>query len=256
MRKLLLVLMVLSMVFMINSFTLADDSYEDYEGYYEEMEEFESPEYARTVNDDVYIMGNVGIDTTTPQGKLQIGNGDGSIKFLHLGDLWMGAQGYITAEDTLYLNLDGNSDGIGDLHIAKGLGEGNIIGTELVIIKNNGKVGIGTTSPDYTLHVNGTIGTTNEGQVHSDYVFEPDYKLRSLEELEAFIEKEKHLPGVVTDPERAPNVDLLKLNGKLLEKIEELTLYVIKQNKALKSQDNELKALKEEVAKLKNNPAQ
>lgn len=108
-----------------------------------------------------------------------------------------------------------------------------------------GSVGIGTTAPAYTLHVNGTIGTTNSGQVHSDYVFEQGYDLMNLNELEGFIKKEKHLPGIITDPEKTPDIDLLSLNGKLLAKIEELTLYIIDQNK-------KILALEEKVGRLED----
>ena len=53
-------------------------------------------------------------------------------------------------------------------------------------------------------------------------MIEPGYDLRSLEELEEFINKEKCLPEVVTDPKKAPQIDVLALNGKLFAKIEVL----------------------------------
>lgn len=79
----------------------------------------------------------------------------------------------------------------------------------------------------------------------ADYVFEKDYKRMSLEEVEKFVNENKHLPNVPTTTEMmASGSDLIKTDAKLLEKIEELTLYMIEMNK-------EIKALKVENAKLK-----
>lgn len=74
--------------------------------------------------------------------------------------------------------------------------------------------------------------------VAADYVFEEDYKLRSLEEVETYIKANKHLPGVAPAAETEKGIKVGEFNEKLLEKIEELTLYVIelkKQNDTLKS---------------------
>ncbi|MBD3316982.1 MAG: hypothetical protein GF344_14430 [Chitinivibrionales bacterium] len=65
-----------------------------------------------------------------------------------------------------------------------------------------------------------------------DYVFEPDYKLRDLGELEEYVKKEKHLPEVPSANEMVEGgVDLGELNMVFLKKIEELTLYTIAQQK-------------------------
>lgn len=79
----------------------------------------------------------------------------------------------------------------------------------------------------------------------ADYVFEPSYKLLSLEKVEAFVKANKHLPNVPSAEEMAKNgLDVMQTTSKLMEKIEELTLYMIEMNK-------EIKALKEENSKLK-----
>lgn len=79
----------------------------------------------------------------------------------------------------------------------------------------------------------------------ADYVFEKDYKRMTLEEVEKFVNENKHLPNVPTTTEMISNgSDLIKTDAKLLEKIEELTLYMIEMNK-------EIKALKAENEKLK-----
>lgn len=79
----------------------------------------------------------------------------------------------------------------------------------------------------------------------ADYVFEEGYKVMPLEEVEAYITENKHLPNVPTTAEMIINGnDLQKTDAKLLEKIEELTLYLIEMNK-------EIKSLKAENTKLK-----
>jgi hypothetical protein len=79
-----------------------------------------------------------------------------------------------------------------------------------------------------------------------DYVFEPDYKLMEIEELEQFIAREKHLPNVPKAREfKEKGIDLSRFQMKLLEKAEELTLYIVQQQRtiaALKSQNSTLDA--------------
>ena len=78
-----------------------------------------------------------------------------------------------------------------------------------------------------------------------DYVFSQDYELMSLEETEAYIQTNHHLPGVKSAEEMEADgkMDLAAMNLKLLEKVEELTLHLIEQN-------NRMKALEDENAKL------
>ncbi|WP_461639621.1 hypothetical protein [Labilibaculum euxinus] len=107
--------------------------------------------------------------------------------------------------------------------------------------RRSGNVGIGTTSPTAKLEVNGTIKATEikvEAQT-ADFVFEEDYELKSLEEVEQFVQTNKHLPDIPSAKEMKENgVGLAEMNKLLLQKVEELTLYVIelkKENKAIKS---------------------
>lgn len=75
-----------------------------------------------------------------------------------------------------------------------------------------------------------------------DHVFEPDYKLMPLPELEKFIQKNKHLPGIPTATEVVKDgLDLGKMNALLLQKVEELTLHVIELKKELEETKKHLK---------------
>ena len=76
-------------------------------------------------------------------------------------------------------------------------------------------------------------------------MFEPDYKLRSLEATEAYIKAHKHLPEIPSAAEMEENgIQLKEMNLKLLQKIEELTLYIIDQNKKIEKMKNEIDTLK------------
>jgi hypothetical protein len=118
-------------------------------------------------------------------------------------------------------------------------------------IYNNtsGNVGIGTTdTKGYKFAVNGDA-IFNKVKVKSyenwpDYVFQHGYPLLSLEEIEAFIKLNNHLPGVPSSTEVKMNgIDLAENQVLLLKKIEELTLLVIDQNKRLEEQAKKLAEL-------------
>jgi hypothetical protein len=80
---------------------------------------------------------------------------------------------------------------------------------------------------------------TDSGAKWPDYVFEPSYKLRNLSELEAFIRQNKHLPGLPSQAEIShQGIPLVSTQKALVEKVEELTLYII----ALQKQIDSLKA--------------
>ena len=112
-----------------------------------------------------------------------------------------------------------------------------------------GNVGIGTITPDsgYKLTVKGKI-STREVKVTAtaggaDFVFEDTYKLPTLKTVEQFIAKNKHLPEIASAKEMEKNgIHLAEMNIKLLQKIEELTLYTIQQQKELETQQIALEA--------------
>ena len=90
---------------------------------------------------------------------------------------------------------------------------------------------------DKVLRVNGTIIATEmdvQSNVWADNVFEPDYELKSLAEIETYIKANKHLPEIPTTTEVKENgINIAKMNMLLLKKVEELTLLMIDQNKKI-----------------------
>ncbi len=102
----------------------------------------------------------------------------------------------------------------------------------------------------YAAYITGGILTekvrvaTVAGGFWADYVFEPTFKLRSFDELESFIKLNKHLPDVPSSKEVSQNgIDLAQTDALLLQKIEELTLYMIEQNKKINNLEKKVKRL-------------
>ncbi|HMG68470.1 MAG TPA: hypothetical protein VK588_12320, partial [Chitinophagaceae bacterium] len=118
-----------------------------------------------------------------------------------------------------------------------------------------GSVGIGTNAPGpYKLAVEGTIGArkikVTQANPWADYVFEKDYQLPSLKEIETYIQQYKHLPEVPSAQEvNRDGLDLGDNQAMLLKKIEELTLYVIDINKKLEKLSIENSELKKKLKK-------
>jgi hypothetical protein len=126
--------------------------------------------------------------------------------------------------------------------------------THIIRFNYDGKVGIGTLSPTELLTVNGTIKAEELvlTPVGADYVFEDDYRLRSLNEIEAYIQENQHLPEIPSAEEmEKEGMGTGKLQSKLLQKVEELTLYMIEMNKNQDIQSNRLRVLEEENKSLK-----
>jgi|GEM_PF-4747250 len=109
---------------------------------------------------------------------------------------------------------------------------------------------------NYLLTVDGEIlaeGITIQNSTSwPDYVFEDDYALRSLDEVDAFVKENKHLPGVPSAKDVEEGVSVGEMQRVLLEKVEELTLYVIDQNKELETMRSENASLKTRISEIEN----
>ncbi len=185
--------------------------------------------------------GNVGIGTSTPSANLEIrGNG----LRLKLSDTGPEQETNITYSTTSYgiWQTGVNNTGGGSWWVYQS-GYGYLMN-----FLSNGNVGIGTTTPKEKLSVNGKI-RAHEIKVETanwpDYVFTKDYQLLPLQQTEQHIKEKGHLPGIPSAAEvKANGIDLGEMNAKLLQKIEELTLHLIEQNKRLSAQEKEINKLK------------
>jgi hypothetical protein len=116
-----------------------------------------------------------------------------------------------------------------------------------------------TPKPGYELSVNGQIVCeeilVQDSANWPDYVFDETYPLQPLDELEAHIKERRHLPGIPTASEvEKEGFSLGDMQKRMMEKIEELTLYVIDQNKKLSAQDERIRQLEAQLLDPKSRP--
>jgi hypothetical protein len=204
--------------------------------------------------------GNVGIGTTTPAAKLDI-----------VGDIYIDNLDWST--DNALRIREGGSNSYGAF-FKYGLNDLLTIGTrnsgsDFIAfqvprgssnVTFNGNVGIGSTNPDQKLTVKGKIHAEEiivDLSVPADYVFQKyytgkselksDYVMPTLAEIESFTKKNHHLPNLPSAQQVQQNgMSLGQMSNALLQKVEELTLYTIEQNKKLMLQQEELERLKKE----------
>ncbi len=227
-----------------------------------------------STNNDLVIDdgGNVGIGNSSPSSKLDIydANFDLSILKLRNGswacnqrtaiEFWNGdSKNHPTSR--IVSKMDGcGTQGEALLFETQTAGETDP--TAKMIIKNNGYIGIGTTDPDAKLAVNGTVHA-KEVKVDlngwPDFVFKKNYPLPTLAAVETHIKENGHLKDIPSEAEVKENgINLGEMDAKLLQKIEELTLYTIEQDKTLKeqkqfmeAQQKQLRSLQKQVNELK-----
>jgi hypothetical protein len=205
---------------------------------------------------------NVGIGTSSPTSKLHLVTGTANQSGLRLENLTSNSPASATGQ-TKFLTVDGSGNVIlGSTTSGGRVGadlwhrSGNTVQSidESAVIIGQG---ISKTPTDYNLFVSKGILTekvkvaVKNASEWSDYVFAPAYKLAPLAEVEQHIKEKGHLPGVPSAAEVVEQgVDMAKMDAKLLEKIEELTLYSIQQQTTIEKQQAELNDIKKLVRQL------
>lgn len=221
----------------------------------------------KVAGDSVYYdQGNVGIGLSSPESLLHIrGYGafpnitnaiSGNTLFLSHGKdaglesmandddgTWGGYLGLGVANSSGLVDKWGiirktSNAGDGSLRFTYGTNRNAHVNGLKFMITNDGHVGIGTSIPQAMLTVNGDIRATEIKVMNDvsvpDYVFSTDYELMNLEEIEEFVQANCHLPGIPSEADvRKDGLNMSEMQLKLLEKIEELTLYIIEQNKRI-----------------------
>lgn len=213
----------------------------------------------------IHSNGNIGINTGTPRSKLHIkGSSERMIFEAEAAQVENSARiGFwelpatSNAEEAHFaIQYDGKKDMLrfkGKVRAA--------LDQDLMVVNRYGAVGIGTilsSNPhNYKLAVNGTIGAKEvkvEGSssTWADFVFEDHYSLPTLQEVESHIREKGHLKDIPSAQEVGEHgINLGEMDAKLLQKIEELTLYMIEQEKKLEKKDKEIKKLREEQESIK-----
>lgn len=209
---------------------------------------------ANTGNYNIYLGSNTGADSQGSN-NIYIGNDAGNEK---------------TGSNNIYIGTSIGTSSSNKLMIDNTSTSTPLIWGDFALdqLKLNGTVGIGgvTTFPTtagtvnvsaYKLFVKGGI-LTEEVRVSlqntwADYVFNKEYKLKPLQEVEQFITDNGHLPNVPSAAQvKQDGIELGDMARIQQEKIEELTLYLIEQNKRIEKQDKELEELKAAVKALSN----
>ncbi|WP_291287618.1 pyocin knob domain-containing protein [Flavobacterium sp.] len=217
---------------------------------------------ANTFAGNQIINGNVGIGTETPIGLLDIRkttlNAGGKSIVNIIGSTWAGDGAALVLtqlwNDRSYkTNIDNfgsdqNMVGSG-LRVQTSYWDGSKVETITPLtLTPVGNLGLGVINPQNKLDVNGAIHS-KEVKVDmlgwSDFVFKKEYTLPTLAEVEKHIKEKGHLENIPNEEEVLKNgINLGEMNAKLLQKIEELTLYMIdmkKENDQMKTDNLEMK---------------
>jgi trimeric autotransporter adhesin len=211
-----------------------------------------------TGTNNVFLGYNAGYNETSSN-KLYIDNSNTTTPLIY-GDFSTNQVGINALPSTYTLNVGGTMNAtaiyVNDVLMSGDMSLWHRTGNNVFTVSTTDNIGIGVTlatNPNnYKLGVKGKIGAQevqieNNSLTWSDFVFYDDYKLPSLEQVEEYIKTNKHLSDIPSAEQvKEEGIKVSEMNAKLLQKIEELTLYVIELKK-----DGD--ALKKEVEHLKKN---
>jgi hypothetical protein len=207
--------------------------------------------------------GNIGIGTSAPNEKLEIGgnlrisNGENCSIFPTGHSLTFGGRQDYAYVSYLFRPSWGTPGSTYSNFQLQSANNSGVFTTAVMFTTdggssyiNSGNVGIGTTTPDQKLTVKGKIHAeeviVDLNVPVADYVFKPTYKLMPLPEVEQFVKTNSHLPEIPSANEITKNgLSMGEMQNKLLQKVEELTLYAIQQNQKIETLEkriNELQA--------------
>lgn len=209
---------------------------------------------------------NVGIGNTAPKAKLEITTGSAGVSGLRFTNLTNSTGASLTGQ-TKFLTVDtdgnvvmGSTTSSGRVAATESFWEKNTNGFLQTADQSSGVVigkGLVNRPAGYQLYVADGILTekvkvaVKNSADWSDYVFAPTYTLRPLEDVEQFVKTNKHLPGVPSATEVVESgIDVAKMDAKLLEKIEELTLYMIEMKKENERKIQQLESENKELRRM------
>jgi len=200
---------------------------------------------------------SVGVGTTSPGAVLEVDSASTTVAKLEgttSGNQWV-TIGNSASHMNLGIGSSGATAGGGYIWSANSVFFIGDDGSPTLFVTgmNKGSVGIGTTSPQHTLSVVGTIDASEVivSSTGQDYVFDPGYKLAPLSEVSKYIEENHHLPDIPSAAEVQKNgVGLSEMQGKMLAKIEELTLHMIQAEERNNRLEERNRELQDRVARL------
>jgi len=213
---------------------------------------------ASSPTDAVYVndSGNVGIGTTVPAARLEVNQDDQSnnnptLKIVGRNSSWSGYSRGVEIK----AGFDAN-----DYSLKIQSTKSDLSTRDVLYVRGNGNVGIGTTNPQYTLDVIGDIRATGSiyyggssggsgtgPYIKPDYVFQEDYKKMSTEEVAGYLEKEGHLPWLTSlkreKEENGEMIDMTRMAFETVETVENLQLQIVALSEIVKAQQKQIKQL-------------